>query len=341
VSIRVRKNTWAQLARLGFLALILALAPSAIVRAADVPANGATSKTALWRDPIDLATRDLFYGSGGKEHQPHGPFTFEKEDLNGSNPKFDVRDADGKKWKVKLGIEARPETAASRFVWAAGYFTTDDYYLEQIEVAGMPAHLHRGQNLEGPGGSFQHVRLKREPGGEKKGGTWKWRDNPFIETREWNGLRTLMALINNWDLKDENNALYGDGDEQIYMVSDLGASFGAPSRAFPPSVAKDNLHAYQHSRFIRRETADAVDFQDPGRPALIFLFTPGEYFSRVHMEWIHKHVPRNDAKWLGQVLGRLSHEQIRDAFRASGYTPDEAEAFSKIVESRITTLSDL
>jgi hypothetical protein len=40
-----------------------------------------------------------------------------------------------------------------------------------------------------------------------------------------------MALMNNWDLKDDNNAVYlekhKDGlSEQIYLVSDLGASFG-------------------------------------------------------------------------------------------------------------------
>src|SRR5262245_24831720 len=32
----------------------------------------------LWCDPGDIATRNLFYGSGGKAHEPQGPFTFEK-----------------------------------------------------------------------------------------------------------------------------------------------------------------------------------------------------------------------------------------------------------------------
>ncbi len=37
------------------------------------------------------------------------------------------------------------------------------------------------------------------------------RDDPFEDTREWNGLRVMMALMNNWDLKDENNAIYDTG----------------------------------------------------------------------------------------------------------------------------------
>src|SRR5258708_842505 len=49
----------------------------------------------LWREPKDIDHRDLFHGPGGKEHQPAGIFTFVGEDLDGSNPKFDVRDDSG------------------------------------------------------------------------------------------------------------------------------------------------------------------------------------------------------------------------------------------------------
>src|SRR5712692_2213541 len=51
----------------------------------------------LWRDPTDLESRDLFFGPGGKEHAPRGRmFVFIKEDLDGTNPKFFVREvADG------------------------------------------------------------------------------------------------------------------------------------------------------------------------------------------------------------------------------------------------------
>ena len=72
----------------------------------------------LWRDPADIASRNLFYGPGGKAHEPRGAFTFDKEDMSDTNhPKFDVVDEDGVKWRVKLGPEARPETVASRLVW--------------------------------------------------------------------------------------------------------------------------------------------------------------------------------------------------------------------------------
>src|SRR5215469_5118273 len=75
----------------------------------------------LWRRPNDIASRNLFYGPGGEEDAPHSTLTFVKEDLSGTSPKFDVRDENGVKWKVKLGAEARPEVVATRFVWAMGY----------------------------------------------------------------------------------------------------------------------------------------------------------------------------------------------------------------------------
>src|SRR5262245_12362723 len=54
----------------------------------------------LWQEPADIASRDLYYGPGGKQHAPRGTtFTFAKEDLNGSNPKFTVHDEAGVKWK--------------------------------------------------------------------------------------------------------------------------------------------------------------------------------------------------------------------------------------------------
>src|SRR6185295_12204291 len=136
----------------------------------------------LWRESTDISSRNLLYGSGGAEHQPRGPFTFIQEDLDGSNPKFDVRDQDGVMWKVKLGAEARPEVSASRLVWAAGYFTTEDYFAEDLHVLDLPRHLHRGQNLVGPDGTVHNARLKRSKGQEKLW-IWQWDSNPFVGTR--------------------------------------------------------------------------------------------------------------------------------------------------------------
>ena len=264
-----------------------------------------------------------------------------KEDLSASNPKYTVRDRDGVKWKVKLGQEAKPETAATRLVWAAGFFTTEDYYLPMIQVKGVPATLHRGQEWVDPDGTMRGARLKREEGAEKIG-TWQWKSNPFVGTREFNGLRTLMGLINNWDLKDVNTALYEKKDgERLYVVSDLGAAFGTPGFAWPTVYAKGDLDQYSRAKFICKTTDTKVNFCSPGRSAVVRLVDPKEFWYRWRMRWIGHDIPRADARWIGGILAQLSPAQLRDAFRAAGYAPDEVEGFARMLERRISELTEL
>jgi hypothetical protein len=311
------------------------------VQAPDIKGEG---PALLWRYPADIAARNLYYGPGGKKHEPGGTFTFVKEDLGGSSPKFDVVDEQGVRWKVKMGDEPRPETAASRLLWAAGYFANEDYFVPTLQVKDMES-LQRGRALVKPGGIVSNVRLKRYLSNEKKIGAWAWANSPFVDTREWNGLRVLMAVMNNWDLKDANNAVYQvrgpQGPEQVYMVSDLGASFGTIGLSWTRRGSKSNLNAYSHSNLIRHQTPEYVDFYVPSRPALIRFPSPYELGLRLGLRWIALGVPRGDARWMGELLAHLSPQQIRDAFRAAGYSPDEVEGFSTVVEKRIAELRAL
>jgi len=59
------------------------------------------------------------------------------------------------------------------------------------------------------------------------------------------------------------------------------------------------------------------------------------------LEWIGKHIPRADARWVGQILAGLQPSQIRDAFRAGGHGPGEVEGFPKVIENRIAQLREL
>jgi hypothetical protein len=315
----------------------------------DARGNAESARSAvMWVSPDDIQTRNLFYGSGGEKRQPHGPtFTFEKEDMNGTNPKLDVRDSDGVKWKLKLGTEAQPETTASRFIWAAGYFTTDDYLVKDARIEELPSHLHRGRNLIGPGGEVHDVRVKRNPEGYEKTGIWRWKRNSLDGTRELNGLRVMMALINNWDLKDDNNGILEkksadrSGPDVIYYASDLGASFGTTHLGRHHVERKGDLDWYQRSRFVTHVTPDYVDLSTPGRPSILFFFNLKEYFMRTRMDWIARRIPRSDAKWIGGILAQLSHQQICDAFRAGGFPPDQVEGFAAVIEQRIDTLNRL
>jgi hypothetical protein len=298
----------------------------------------------LWQNPADLEARNLFYGIGGKtDTPPPGQFEFVKEDLSGSNPKMTVRDAGGKKWKVKLGAEAKPETVATRFVWAVGYTTDEDYYVEDSRVVEVPSKLKRLKGAFGKDGTIHGARYELEDKDVKKDGEWRWKKDAFSGSRELNGLRTLMALLNNWDLKNENNSIYvvKTSKDRLYVVSDLGASFGTSNLVPGHSKSRGNIISYEHSRFITKKTADTVNFATPGRPALLMIFNPAAFFHRVRLESIGHEIPRTDAKWMGSLLARLSPEQVRDAFRAGGYSPQDVESYARIVEKRIAELNAL
>jgi hypothetical protein len=73
-----------------------------------------------------------------------------------------VKDDAGVKWKIKLGPEAKPETVATRLVWAAGYIADEDYFLPTLRVTELPASLHRGRGLVGADGTMHDARLKRD-----------------------------------------------------------------------------------------------------------------------------------------------------------------------------------
>ena len=301
--------------------------------------------TSIWHDPGNIASLDLFFGQGGEKGMPAAPFVFESEDMNGTNPKFDVRDANDKKWRVKLGEEARPEVVASRLLWATGYYVNDDYVLTTADIQGM--HIRRGASLV-KDGRIAEARFARKPKGQKKIGIWKWKDNPFTGSREFNGFRVMMALMNSWDLKDENNAVFEDSrtGQDLFLMSDVGATFGTNGLSWTHARSKGNVESFKGSKFIEKTTDTTVSFGTPKPPIARLIEAAGigeakDYVNRVGMEWIGKDIPRQDARWIGSLLKQLSHQQLVDAFRAGHFPPDQIDAYVELVESRIQELSSL
>jgi hypothetical protein len=310
------------------LMILLLLSFSASIAAQKVkkdPTKDGTTGLAgvVWRDPGDIASLNLLYGAGGKEHapDPNGEFIFVKEDKTGTSPKFEIKDAQGAKWNVKMGHEPQAETAATRLLWAAGYFVDEDYYLSEFKVTGLPK-LNRGGSFVSADGTVRRARLERHLEDVKYIGSWDWLDNPFLNQREMNGLRIMMSLVNNWDLKTMNNSILEVNGECRYLIGDAGATFGNTGGAMTRS--KSDLKGYTNSTFIGKTTPDYVDFVQNGK-----------------MQEVTKHIPRADARWLGQRLSQLSTEQIRDCFRAAGYTPEEVEGYAKAVQKRIAELNAL
>jgi hypothetical protein len=287
----------------------------------------------LWQPPVDIECRDLFYGAGGRDGAPDPsmPFTYVRRKKSGTQKKIVVEDIHGNKWTVKFGLEARPETAATRIVWAVGYHVDKDYFVPRARIVGQKYIDARD------------VRFERHGDGYKEIGNWSWDDNPFLGTREFEGLKVLMALLKNWDLTTRNNDILTpkkNSGPNIYYVADLGASLGRTGTflngmplmgnmpvtiSLSPGKSKGDPYAFTSERFIKEVRGGRV------------------YFNTRRSRSRHRvnGVSVECARWMGALLGRLSDKQLSDAFCASGYSPAETALYVSILRARIIELQRL
>jgi hypothetical protein len=269
----------------------------------------------LWRDPGRIESRNLLLGPGGEAMKPDlRKVTFVEEKSGGYSKKYRVKDAAGNEWIAKLGKEAQPDTAANRLLWAVGYETEVAYLVPSLTIEGK--------------GTFENVRLEARPKNVERISDWEWENNPFTGTPQFQGLKVMMVLINNWDIKDSNNEILATRNQQAgqgelrYIISDLGGSFGKTGGFFKRSRNKPS--DFVKADFIKAVKGDVIDFNYGGKSKKLF-----------------DHITTSDAKWIGSLLARLSDEQIKDAFRAANYLPEEVEGLSLAVRDRIEALNSV
>ncbi len=265
----------------------------------------------LWEAPADLERRDLLHGHGGPASVPP-PNGYEvlEVDEKGFSKGYDVRDSQGRLWSVKLGPEARTEVVVSRLLWAAGYRQPVVHHVRDWTAR------HNGKSIS-PGPA--RFRLEKF----EKVGEWSWRENPFIGTRPFTGLFVLMVMVNNWDLKTAQNAIYrisenGNAPRQWYVVKDVGASFGKTNWFLPGN--RDDVEAFENEPFIHSVEGNRVRFHYKGawlEPQLHDSVTPA------------------DVVWTCQLLAELSPRQWLDAFRAGGYTDADAQRFVRVMRQKV------
>jgi hypothetical protein len=305
------------------------------------------TKPIIWRSPGNISRRNLLYGPGSPELAPVGPFTFIKEDKSGESPKFLVRDARGDEWTVKLGPEAQAETVSTRLVWAVGYFAEEAYYFDEVRISGLPT-LTRGRDYVS--GDIVHgARFEPERVSMVSGSNWDWRKNPFDGTRELSGLKVLMILLNNFDARSANNRIiYVSGPrakEARYYVTDLGATLGRAG-GLGGTRTKNDLADFLSTKFVRGVDArdGVVEFDYDTRPSglgHLSVLHPFYYRHEVNKEKAMRGIPVAHARWIGSLLGQLSDEQLRDAFRAANYSDGVRDSYVAALRQRINQLTEL
>ena len=301
----------------------------------------------LWRDPGNVAARDLKYGPGSPELAPAAPFTFVEEDKSGESPKFEVRDARGIEWRVKLGPEAKSETVSTRLVWAVGYFAEEAYYFPEVKIDGMK-RLSRGREYVSGDGLVRGARFEPRRKGVERGDEWGWMENSFDGTRELSGLKVLMILLNNFDARKANNRVfYVEGEngvrEKWYVVTDLGATLGRAG-GFGGKRTKNNLDDFLSTKFVRGVDDGVVEFDYDTRPrglGHLTVLQPFYYRGEVKKEKAMRGIPVEHARWIGTLLSQLTDEQLHDAFRAADYDETTRIGYVRALRERINQLTGL
>ena len=227
----------------------------------------------------------------------------------GNNLKYRLKDANGREWVVKIADESQAEVAAVRLLWAIGYKTEIDMIVPKINIEKI--------------GNYKNARFEARPESIKRGERWSWANNPYAGTKEFDGLKLMMALVNNWDIKDDNNIILTENGKSYLVVSDLGSSFG-------------KLADKSKSR-TGRSVNDAEDFAKAGfikgvENGVLVLDYRG-----IHEDQL-KGIKVENARWLADLLLQLSDKQISDAFRAANYSPEEVTLYTNAVKARITAL---
>lgn len=277
---------------------------------------GPITNPVLWEE-VDATSLDLFNGPGGAAMQPDvSKVTFIKEDTQGHNKKYRIKDAKGQIWVAKLGTEAQPETSAVRLLYGLGYKTEINYLVPTLNIPGK--------------GTFKNVRLEARPKNVERLDEWKWKENPFVDTNQLQGLKIMMVFLTNWDLLDlQNKVLRVNNNgtvEDQFVISDLGATFG--------KLGNNNLPFFFR---LGRKTNDPGTWYEAG-------FVSGVKDGMIDFDFkgkgrsLMEDITVEQGHWLATRLAQLSDRQLDDAFRAANYSADEIKLLKDGFKARLEEL---
>jgi hypothetical protein len=284
----------------------------------------------LWSDPGPVDKLDLAGSVGAPVSAPKPPFLFLREDLSGTQPKLFVRDANATTWNVKFGFEVKPESFCWRIVKAVGYFAEPSFYIASGRIEQLRP-MRRSTPSMSPAGDFHDARFQyRDPDLEfQKGRNWRWDRNPFIRTKELNGLKVLLMLLSNYDNKDgaapdPNTGIFvtrRPPRRMIYAFTDWGSAMGRWGDKIGQSDWDCAGFTEQTPLFVSAVDGDRILFGYEG-----------------HMPNFTDSIRVEHVRWLLERLGAISDDQLKGALRASGATAAEELCFAKALRTRIHAL---
>ena len=335
-----------------FLLIVsLLLACSAIAATENAPITAETRASLLERArirrPVNVSRMNIL--SGPKNPLTRAPgslvtcrYIEPKEPAGGSVPKFKCTVLkSGEDIRVKYGENTREvfaEVAASRLLWALGFYTDEDFYV-RIKCLDCPeTNPFRPEKDERRVTRiFNSAMLERTfPGmiietSEDEG--WSWNELDKIDEKkggatraEKDAFRLLAVFIQHSDNKAVNQRLAcykqdlpdpknaSSCRKPVLMIADLGASFGAGASKITDAAKMDfenwknkdvwNL-TKEHDYLVQNKRQICIgNLPNTMRAGEAGLFDP--------------EISEEGRKMLSDLLNQLSLKQIREIFRTAG-----------------------
>jgi len=298
----------------------------------------------LWRDPAADDPLDLAGGPGGRAGAPVSPFTFLEEHATGSQPCVSVRDARGRRWRVKWGHEVNAEAFAVRLAFGCGYFAEVTHFVPAGTIQKASGLRRASACIDSDSGRFADARFELDDPAVNKlfeEHSWAWNDNPFVGTRELSGLKILVMLLSNWDTKDRRDVARGSNTaifevrtggrrpwgrhEAQYLITDWGGAMG-----------KWGANLATRGRWDAEGfTAQTPQFVTGVRDGIVEFGYAGQRTADIARD-----IPLEHVRWFHEIVSRLQRAQIVAALAASGASADEQSLFADALIARINQLGN-
>ena len=288
---------------------VLLAATAAVVLTANQAANSKVRRASLdelWRDPGNIAARDLRFGRGGRALMPSSSaeYVFKDSDRTGYSAGYDVVDPQGRKWDVKTGDEGQTEVITSRLLWAVGYHQPIVYFVPEWRMKGGP--------VSKPSSGRFRLSSDHETDGE-----WSWTENPFVGTRQLKGLIVANLIANNWDIKPSQNRIYTGvrNPSRWFVVQDLGASLGKTGW---PVGNRNNIDDFESQKLVTGVQDGRVQF---------------DYHAR-HKELLSDITPA-DVVWICRLFERITDKQWADLFAGAHMSDEAGVRYTRKIKSKV------
>jgi hypothetical protein len=226
-----------------------------------------------------------------------------------------------------------------RVASSCGYFAEETHFVASGTITGATTLGRARDCIDERDGSFYDGRFELDDPAVNKmfeEHSWAWDDNPFVGTRELNGLKIVVMLLSNWDTKDRRDVARGSNTaifehrlangrrEARYLLIDWGGSMGRWG-SNPATRGRWNAEGFaeQTPGFVTGVADGCVTFGYAGQRTAD----------------VAHGIPLEHVRWFSPYLEQLTEDYLSRALSVSGASAEDTPRFVAALRDRIRQIT--